>query len=69
MRSRILTDHERRTLKKYLAADGEKDPLIRSLARYTKQNLDGLRKDLQLLESFHRTYMEKHGGGQNESMP
>ena len=61
MRSRILTDHERRTLKKYLDADGEKDPLIRSLARYAKQSLDGLRKDLQLLESFHRTYTERNG--------
>jgi ABC-type Na+ transport system ATPase subunit NatA len=62
MRSRILTDHERRTLKKYLDADGEKDSLIRSLARYTKQNLDELRKDLQLLEAFHRTYTEMNGG-------
>jgi hypothetical protein len=42
--SLLLTDHERR--KKYLDADGEEDPLIRSLARYTKQLLDDLRKDL-----------------------
>jgi hypothetical protein len=56
MRSRILTDHERRMLKKYLDADGEKDPLMRSLARYAKQSLAGLRGDLELLERFYQVY-------------
>lgn len=60
MRSHILTDHERRILKKYIDADGEKDPLIRSLARYAKQNLEGLRKDLELLEEFYRAYTKRN---------
>jgi nitrogen-specific signal transduction histidine kinase len=65
MRSRILTDHERRMLKKYLDADGEKDPLMRSLARYAKQSLAGLRGDLQLLERFYETYTKRNSKGQS----
>jgi hypothetical protein len=61
MRSRILTDLERRTMERYLKADGEKDYLARSLARYAKRDLEQLRKDLQLIEKFYRAYVKKNG--------
>lgn len=56
MRTRILTDHERKVIQEYIDADGEKDPLIRSLARYLRSSLEDLHEDMRLLEDFQRTY-------------
>jgi hypothetical protein len=63
MRTRILTTHERKVIEQYLKTDGEKQPTVRSLARYAKENLEQLRKDLTLVEKFYRAYVKKNGKG------
>jgi len=59
LRSRILTKLERKAMERYLKADGEKDYLMRSLARYAKRDLPTLRVDLDLVERFYKAYVPK----------
>lgn len=48
-------------MERYLKADGEKDYLARSLARYAKRDLATLREDLALVERFYQAYVKKNG--------
>jgi hypothetical protein len=61
MRTRILTARERRALEKYLKEDGEKIDLVRVLAQRVRQNLDQLRKEIDLIEKFNRSYERRNG--------
>jgi hypothetical protein len=61
LRTRILTQTERHAIEKYLKANGQKPGLIRTLAVRIGQNLPQLKKDLLLVERFHRAYVKKNG--------
>ena len=61
MRRRILTAHERKVIETYLKEDGERDPTTRSIARYARESLDQLRKDLVLIEKFSQVYTKRNG--------
>ena len=63
MRTRILTARERRALEKYLEEDGEKIDLVRVLAQRVRQNLNQLRKEVDLIEKFNRVYGRRNGKG------
>jgi hypothetical protein len=63
MRSRILTNLERKAITKYLDRDGERDVEIRSLARHARAYLTQLRKDLDLVEKFSSVYERRNGKG------
>jgi hypothetical protein len=52
-------------MERYLKADGEKDYLMRSLARYAKRDLPTLRADLNLVERFYKAYVPKKGNGRS----
>jgi hypothetical protein len=56
MFSRILTEAERKKIKSYLKADGEKEMHIRVIATRAKQFLPAIRLDLDLLEKLLATY-------------
>jgi hypothetical protein len=60
LRRRILTDHERKLIRKYLEADGERGATVRSIARYAKENLKQLRIDLELAERFYQAYTKRN---------
>jgi len=56
MFTRLLTDLERRRIKAYIKADGERDSSIRQLiARYNK-HLPQIKVDLELLRQLASTY-------------
>jgi hypothetical protein len=61
MRTRILTARERQALEKYFKEDGEKIDLVRVLAQRVRQNLDQLRKEVDLIEKFNRVYERRNG--------
>jgi hypothetical protein len=61
LRRRILTAHERKVIETYLKEDGERDSTTRSIARYVRESLDQLRKDLVLIEKFSRVYAKRNG--------
>lgn len=67
MRTRILTARERRALEKYLKEDGEKIDLVRVLAQRVRQNLDQLRKEVDLIEKFNRAYERRNGKNREPS--
>ncbi len=56
MFSRILTDIERKRIKSYLKADGEKDVNIRQLIMRSRRHLPTIQSDLELLEKLLKTY-------------
>jgi hypothetical protein len=56
MYTRILTDLERRRVKKYLSEDGKRDALIRKLAHRKKAYEPTIRADLALLDELARKY-------------
>ena len=56
MFQRILTDLERRRVKAYLKADGERDSIIRALVSRAKKHTPILKQDLELLERLLATY-------------
>ena len=62
MRSRILTDFERKAVARYLRTNGVRDEEVRSIARYAKKYLDQLRRDLELIERFYKVYRQRDGG-------
>jgi len=56
MFQRILTELERKKLRAYLRADGEKGSVVRSLASRAKRHLPQIKADLELLEKLLETY-------------
>lgn len=63
MRTRLLTNHERKLIQKYLEADGDKTPTVRSIARYAREmDPEEVRRDLELIERFSRAYDKRNGG-------
>jgi len=52
----ILTDLERKRIRGYIRADGEKTPALRGLATRCRQYLPGIREDLALIEEFLNIY-------------
>lgn len=59
MFQRILTDLERKRLKKYLAADGEREAVIRALAMRARKYVPTIKQDLAMLEELLVKY-ESH---------
>jgi hypothetical protein len=59
MNPKILTELERKKIRAYLKADGEKDVYIRQLIFRGKRYLPQIRADLDLLERLVQVY-ESH---------
>ncbi len=62
MFTRVLTDVERRRIKSYLKADGEKETPVRMIAYRAKRYMPIIRSDLDLLEKLLRTYTTETKG-------
>jgi hypothetical protein len=58
MFTRVLTEHERRKIKAFLKANGERDVLIRTLIMRTRKYERQIRDDLALLELLRKKYDE-----------
>jgi hypothetical protein len=58
MFQRILTDLERKAIKAYLKADGEKESVVRALASRARRHLPTIKSDLELLEKLLATYTQ-----------
>jgi hypothetical protein len=56
MFTRILTDLERRRIKNYLRADGERGAPIRKIVNRGRSYLPWIKADLDLLEKLLTTY-------------
>lgn len=56
MHKRILSPIETRRIKKYLAADGERDSTIRKLVTLYKQRLPQIEEDIALLRQLSEAY-------------
>lgn len=56
MFTRILTHLERRRIREYLKADGERDTAIQNLIYRTRKHLPTIRQDIDLLEKLARKY-------------
>lgn len=56
MHKRILSPIETRRIKKYLAADGERDSTIRKLVTLYKQRLPQIEEDITLLRQLSEAY-------------
>jgi hypothetical protein len=62
MRKRVLTDLQRKFIERYIASDGERDPTLRSIARYARQiDMERIRNELALIEKFIRVYERRNG--------
>lgn len=62
MRKRLLTDLQRKLMERYIASDGERDPTVRSIARYARQiNIERIRNELALIEKFIHVYERRNG--------
>jgi len=59
MFQRLLTDLERKRIRSYLKADGERDDAIRTLVSRMKHHGPKIREDLELLERLVKVY-ESH---------
>jgi hypothetical protein len=59
MFTRILTEFERRKIKSYLKADGEKDANIRQMIMRYRHDKQRILEDLKLLDQLLAAY-EKH---------
>lgn len=57
--TRILTDLERKRIRRYLKADGEKDVNIRQLVMRYRKDKEKIRDDLALLDQLLKNY-ERH---------
>jgi hypothetical protein len=55
----ILTDLERKRIRRYLKADGEKDVNIRQLVMRHRKDKEKIRDDLALLDQLLKNY-ERH---------
>jgi len=56
LHKRILSPIETRRIKKYLAADGERDSTIRKLVTLYKQRLPQIEEDIALLRQLSEAY-------------
>jgi len=56
MFTRILTDLERKRVRAYLEADGERESVIRALASRARRHAPQIKKDIELLERLMKTY-------------
>jgi hypothetical protein len=56
MFTRILTDLERRRIREYLKADGERDKDIQNLVYRMRKYVPIIRQDIDLLEKLARKY-------------
>jgi len=56
MFTRLLTDLERKRIKAYVKADGERASSIRQLVARCNKHLPQIKADLELLERLTRTY-------------
>jgi len=56
MFTRVLTDLERKRVRAYLHADGERESVIRALASRARRYLPQIKKDVEVLERLMRTY-------------
>jgi hypothetical protein len=62
LRTRLLTDHERKLIQEYIGADGNRTPTIRSIARYARQiDLREVNKDIDLIKKFKAAYEKRNG--------
>lgn len=66
MRQKILSDNERKVMSRYIAVDGLKNPITRSIARYARSSLERLRKDIDLIESFLSAYEKNEKNDKND---
>jgi len=53
---RILTDLERKRVKAYLKADGERESVIRALVSRARRHIPTIKSDLDLLDRLLITY-------------
>jgi hypothetical protein len=56
MFQRILTDLERKRIKAYLRADGERNSIVRALASRARRFLPQIEEDTHLLKQLLNTY-------------
>ncbi len=56
MNPKVLTDLERKKIKSYLKADGDRDVHIRQLVFLVRRHLPQIKQDLELLESLVSAY-------------
>jgi hypothetical protein len=56
MNPKILTELERKKIRAYLKADGEKDVHVRQLAFLARRSLSQIKSDLELLERLVQAY-------------
>ena len=56
----ILSELERRRIRAFLKADGEKVSSVRGLATRLRQNLAGLEGDLKLIREFLQHYDQEN---------
>ena len=59
MFTRLLTDLERKRLRAYLKADGERSSVVRALASRARRHLPQIEEDLQLLRSLLEAYEQQ----------
>jgi hypothetical protein len=60
MFSRVLTDLERKQIRKYLRQDGDKTVNIQVLVSRARKQLPTIKADLDLLERLLITYSREH---------
>jgi hypothetical protein len=56
MNPKILTELERKKVKTYLKADGERDVHVRQLVFLARRSLSQIKQDLELLERLVQAY-------------
>jgi hypothetical protein len=56
MFTRVLTDLERRRIKEYLRANGERDRAIQNVVYRTRKYVPAIKQDIDLLEKLVRKY-------------
>jgi hypothetical protein len=56
MNPKILTELERKKVKTYLKADGERDVHVRQLVFLARRSLSQIKQDLELLERLVSAY-------------
>jgi len=62
MFTRILTDLERKRIRAFNKADGEKSSALRGLATRCREHLPQIKEDLKLIQEFLATYEKKKEG-------
>jgi len=60
MFTRILTDLERKKIRAFLKADGEKNVFIRTVASRCRKHLSQINRDLAIIDEFLAHYEKKN---------